>query len=291
MLPKDLIKKIQRFHFRTRFLANETFAGRYVSAFKGMGMEFTEVREYLPGDDVRSIDWNVSARFGHPFVKLFHEEREMTLILMLDLSGSELFGTRKRFKRELLAEVAGLLAFLAIRTNDKVGAILFTSEVEAYLPPKKGAGHVWRLIKEIFTRETTHTGTDIAAALEFLMNVVRRRAIVFLISDCLDENFQKPLLIAGKKHTITIMKISDPSETEFPDAGLVFLEDPETGERVLVNSSSRSLRTKIEAWRKQMDLKLEQDAARAGADLVHFSTDGSVVDPLARFFQQRAGRR
>ena len=175
MLPEELLKKIQRFHFRTKRQANDLFAGQYESAFKGRGIEFAEVREYEIGDDIRTIDWNVSARFGHPFVKVFNEERELTVMLLLDLSGSHLFGTKVKFKRELMAEVAGMLAFLAIRTNDKVGGILFSSRVERYIPPKKGASHVWRLIKEIFAYEPQDLSTNVGAVLNYLNRVVKRQ--------------------------------------------------------------------------------------------------------------------
>ena len=182
MLSQEQLKKIQKFHFKTRSLANDLFAGQYESAFKGQGLAFTEVREYQPGDDVRAIDWNVSARFGHPYIKVFHEERELTVILLLDLSGSHLFGTKVKFKRELLAEVAGMLAFLAIRTNDKVGAVLFSSKVEKYIPPKKGPAHVWALIKEIFTYEPSEPGTHIKGALDYLNRVVRRKTAIVIVT-------------------------------------------------------------------------------------------------------------
>ena len=246
MLSDEQLKKIQGFHFKTRHLASDLFAGQYESAFKGQGLEFTEVREYQPGDDVRTIDWNVSARFGHPYVKVFHEERELTVMLLLDVSGSQLFGTKHKFKREVLAEVAGMLAFLAIRTNDKVGAILFSSKVEQYIPPKKGAAHVWRLIKEIFTFEPDDLGTSIKGVLDYLNRVVKRHAIVFLISDCLDADFDTPLAIAAQKHELTVIRISDPSEKDLPDAGLTYLRDPETEQVVLMNFRNRKLREK---WR------------------------------------------
>ena len=201
MLSDEQLKKIQKFHFRTRKLASDLFAGQYESAFAGQGLEFAEVREYQAGDDVRFIDWNVSARFGHPYVKVFHEERELTVMLLLDLSGSHLFGTRKRFKREILAEVAGMLAFLAIRTNDKVGAILFSSKVEAYIPPKKGASHVWKLIREIFTYEPSEMGTNIKEVFDYLNRVVKRHAVVFLISDCMDSGL--PLLWGSRPGSMT----------------------------------------------------------------------------------------
>ena len=291
MLSDEQLKKIQGFHFKTRHLASDLFAGQYESAFKGQGLEFTEVREYQPGDDVRTIDWNVSARFGHPYVKVFHEERELTVMLLLDVSGSQLFGTKQKFKREVLAEVAGMLAFLAIRTNDKVGAILFSSKVEQYIPPKKGAAHVWRLIKEIFTFEPDDLGTSIKGVLDYLNRVVKRHAIVFLISDCLDTDFDTPLAIAAQKHELTVIRISDPSENNLPDAGLTYLRDPETDQVVLMNFRNKKLR---EQWRSQ---QIAQDAYlsgllnRTGVDLVEVETNGSLSEPLIRLFEKRRMRR
>ena len=290
MIPEELLKKIQRFHFRTHCLANDLFAGQYESAFKGRGIEFAEVREYQPGDDIRTIDWNVSARFGHPFVKVFHEERELTVILVLDLSGSHLFGTKKKFKRELLAEVAGMLAFLAIRTNDKVGALLFSSQVEKHIPAKKGASHVWRLIKEIFTYEPRDLTTNIDAALTYLNRVVKRHAIVFLISDCMDTGFEKPLRLTAKKHDLTIIRVSDPAEDALPDVGLITLRDSETGQVALINTRSKRLK---EQWRKEQKKRadyLSDLVIKAGVDLVDLSTDGPVVEPLTRLFDQRRRR-
>ena len=244
MLSAELYKKIQGFHFRTRYLANDLFAGQYESAFKGQGIEFAEVREYQPGDDIRCIDWNVSARFGHPFVKVFHEERELTVMLLLDLSGSHLFGTKNKLKRDLLAEIAGMLAFLAIRTNDKVGAVLFSSQVEKFIPPQKGATHVWRLIKEIFTYEPQQLTTHIDGALSYLNRVVKRHAIVFLISDCMDSGFESSFRLTAKKHDLTVIRICDPAEDELPNLGLMTLRDPETGQIALINTRSQALREK-----------------------------------------------
>jgi uncharacterized protein (DUF58 family) len=253
-------------------------------------MEFAEVREYQTGDDIRSIDWNVSARFGHPFVKVFHEERELTVMLVLDISGSHLFGTRKKFKREVLAEVAGMLAFLAIRTNDKVGAILFSSQVEKYIPPKKGASHVWRLIKEIFTFEPQELITDIDAALTYLNRIVKRHAIVFLISDCMDSGFEKSLRLTSKKHELTFIRISDPAEEELPELGLIRIRDPETGQTLLVNTRSKTLKEKWQHYRKSHLDELSGLLRRAGADLVDLRTDGSVVEPLTRLFDRKKRR-
>ncbi|HPQ42645.1 MAG TPA: DUF58 domain-containing protein [Syntrophales bacterium] len=291
MLSDEQLKKIQKFHFRTRKLASDLFAGQYESAFAGQGLEFAEVREYQVGDDVRTIDWNVSARFGHPFVKVFHEERELTVMLLLDLSGSHLFGTRKRFKREILAEVAGMLAFLAIRTNDKVGAILFSSKVEEYIPPKKGASHVWKLIKEIFTYEPAEMGTNIKDVLDYLNRVVKRHAVVFLISDCMDSGFEASLGIAARKHDLTVIRISDPAEESLPDVGMAYLRDPETGQLVLLNTRSRALKEKWSNVRKEQRADLTHLLNRSGVDLVEITTDGSVSEPLIRLFEQRRRRR
>ena len=291
MLSEAVFKKIQRFHFTTKRRANDLFAGQYESAYKGRGMEFAEVREYEIGDDIRTIDWNVSARFGHPFVKVFHEERELTVILILDLSGSHLFGTRAKFKRELLAEVAGMLAFLAIRTNDKVGAILFSSGVEKYIPPKKGASHVWRLIKEIFTYEPRDPKTDIDAALTYLNRVARRHSIVFLISDCMDTGFEKALRLTARKHDLTIIRVTDPAEEVLPEVGLVTFKDPETGEIALLDTRSKRLRERWRAYRAQQRAYLTDLLRRAGVDYVELTTDGPVVEPLTRLFEMRRRRQ
>jgi len=291
MLSEELFKKIQRFHFTTKRLANDLFAGQYGSAFRGRGMEFAEVREYQIGDDIRTIDWNVSARFGRPFVKVFHEERELTVILILDLSGSHLFGTRGKFKRELMAEVAGMLAFLAIRTNDKVGAILFSSGVEKYIPPKKGASHVWRLIKEIFTYEPQDLSTNIDAVLTYLNRVAKRHTILFLISDCMDTGFEKSLKLTAKKHDLTVIRVTDPAEEILPEVGMIALKDPETGETALINSNSKRLRERWRAYRKERTDYLRDLFRRAGIDHVDLVTNGPVVEPLTRLFEMRRRRQ
>jgi uncharacterized protein (DUF58 family) len=290
MLSEEILAQIQKFHFRTRYLANDLFAGQYVSAFKGQGMEFAEVREYQPGDDIRAIDWNVSARQGRPFVKVYHEERELTLMLLIDLSGSHRFGTKGRFKRELLAEVAGMLAFLAIRTNDKVGAILFSSQVEKFLPPKKGAQNVWRLIKEIFTFEPSSPRTNLDAAFTHFNRVVKRHAITFLISDCMDEGFDRSFRLTARKHDLTVLRIIDPAEVELPDAGLVRVVDPETNEQAVIDTSSRAVRHRWLQERARHDAFLKDLAARTGVDLVELRTDRDAVEPLSRLFLQRRKR-
>ncbi|SHJ52609.1 Protein of unknown function DUF58 [Desulfatibacillum alkenivorans DSM 16219] len=295
MLPKELIGKIQKFHFRTRFLANDLFAGQYVSAFKGKGMEFAEVREYVPGDDVRDIDWNVTARMGHPYVKVFSEERELTVLLLLDLSASNLFGTSKRFKRELAAEVAGLLAFTAVRTNDKVGAILFSDKVERFIPPKKGAGHVWGLIRDIFSHEPQSAATNLSAPLDHLNKLVRRHAVVFLISDFMvpefDHKTQTSMYLASRKHDLTAIRIQDPAERILPNVGLVWMRDPETGQALAVDTSNKGVRRRWEEDVARRDAELKTLLTKSGVDRVELSTGGSVVQPLTEYFRRREARK
>ena len=290
MLSKELIKTIQRFHFRTRYLANEMFAGQYTSAFKGQGMEFAEVREYIPGDDIRSIDWNVSARFGRPFVKMFHEERELTVILVIDLSASNLFASKQRFKRDLLAEVAGTLAFLAIKTNDKVGAILFTSRVEKFIPPQKGSAYVWRLIKEIFTHEESAKGTNIESALTYLNRTIKRNSIVFLLSDFMDAGYEKVLRITSSKHDLTMIRVEDDAEKNLPDMGLASFTDPESGEICQVNTSSRRVRRLWQEERQKKEQDIKSICSRCGVSLIELNTNQSAIKPLMRYFMEK-GRR
>ncbi len=287
MIPREQLKKIQKLHFKTRHLANDLFAGQYESAFKGQGMEFSEVREYQIGDDIKTIDWNVSARFGRPFVKVFHEERELTVMLLLDLSGSNLFGTRRRFKRELIAEVAGMLAFLAIRTNDKVGAILFTSEAEKFIPPQKGAAHVWRLIKEIFTYRPKNLTTSIDSALTYLNRVIKRHAIVFLISDFIDKGFEKSLRLSAKKHDLNVIIVSDPAEKTIPNVGLINARDPETGKICVINTGNRHLRQRLNNYIKEHKDYLAHIFKRTGVAWITLSTDGPVTGPIIRLFDAK----
>jgi uncharacterized protein (DUF58 family) len=284
MIPEDLFRKIQGFHFRTRRQANELFAGGYESAFKGRGMEFAEVREYQVGDDIRAIDWNVSARFGHPYVKVFHEERELTVMLLLDISGSHAFGTRSKFKRDLLAEVAGMLAFLAVRTNDKVGAILCSQGAEKYIPPKKGAAHVWRLIKEVFTYQPRNARTDLDASFSYLNRVVKRHAIVFLISDCQDVGFEKSLRLTAKKHELSVIRISDPAEDDLPNRTVTLRDPKPRGQNTTAGSGALAPASAVEAATLAGMLK------KAGVDLVDLSTNGPVVEPLLRLFEGRKRR-
>jgi uncharacterized protein (DUF58 family) len=244
---------------------------------------------------VRDIDWNVTARYGHPYVKVFSEERELTVILAVDLSGSTLFGTRRRFKRELAAEVAGLLAFVAIRTNDKVGAVLFGRDVDRFIPPKKGAGHVWRLIREIFAHQASPGVTDLATPLDYINRVVRRHAIVFLVSDFLvpafDDRLARALSLTSRKHDLTAVRVTDPAERRLPGTGLIHVQDPETGQILAVDTKDKKLRRWWEQTMADRDTRLGHLLGRSGVDVVNVTTDGSVVRPLTAYFRMREMRR
>lgn len=295
MLPRDLYSKVQKFHFKTRYLSSGLFAGQYMSAFKGKGMEFAEVREYMVGDDVRDIDWNVTARFGHPYVKLYSEERELMVVLVVDLSASQLFGTRKRTKREVAAEVAGLLSFVAVRGNDKVGAVLFSGKDLRFIPPAKGASHVWGLTKEMFARPVSAGESDLAAGLNYVNRVVTRRAIVFFISDFMtagaDDKLATAVKLTARKHDLTCVKVEDPAELTLPDAGLGWFSDPETGRVFAADLSARELRKRwdIMVRRNEQELSRMMNASRV--DLIRVRTDGSTVEPLAAYFRKREARR
>lgn len=291
MLSEELRAQIKQIHLSTSYLVNESMAGEYASAFKGRGMEFEEVREYFPGDDVRSIDWNVTARMGSPFVKEYREERELTLFLMVDMSGSGRFGSSEKTKTDTMAELAAILAYLASRNNDKVGMMLFTTEVERFIPPKKGRGHVWRLIQEILTFEPKHRGTDLGIALEYAGHLLRKKTVLFLISDFLGHGFERPLVLASKRHDITALRVSDPREYELTNVGLLELEDPETGDTMLIDTSSKATREYFhkEAARQLNDS--QEMLRRSGIPEVAISTEGSSVAPLVRYFRSRDRRR
>jgi uncharacterized protein (DUF58 family) len=291
LLSPELIKKIKHIHIRTGRTVNTVMAGEYQSAFKGLGIEFEEVREYTPGDDVKSIDWNVTARMGHPFVKLYREERELVIWLLVDMSASGAFGTADSLKRESMAETAAILAFNAIRNNDKVGAILFTDEVERHIPPKKGASHVWRVIKEVLTHEPRRTGTDLAEAIRFLGTVARKRSVAFLISDFLDRDFEKPLAVASHRHDLIGVLISDPGDFRLPGRGLVHMRDLETGETLVLDASDSSTRAAYEKLRRDEYRRALATLRRAGADAIEIATTESMVEPLKRFFRFRERRR
>ncbi len=288
MLPKELIAKIRQIQIRTSHQVTEVMAGEYKSAFKGRGMEFDEVRQYQPGDDVRSIDWNVTARTGHPYVKRFVEERELTVMLMVDASSSGSFGSFHRTKNEVAAELAALLAYSAIRSNDRVGLIIFTDQVEKYVPPKKGRSHVLRVIREIlYFNKPEHGATNIRDALEFLQRVCARRSVVFLVSDFMAEGYDKAMLLAARKHDLIPVTITDPREIELPDIGFLDLMDAETGERILLDTHDLRVRKAFQYLgandRQQRTQRFRQMRAKA----IDVRTDQSYVDVLVRFFKQR----
>jgi len=291
MLQKEMFKKIRRIEIRTRKLVNDLFSGEYHSTFKGMGMEFEEVREYIPGDDIRLIDWNVTARTGAPHVKKFREERELTVVLLVDASSSGRFGTHERYKEDLAAELCALLAYSAIKNNDKVGLIIFTDKIEKYIPPQKGKPHVLRLIREILYFTPERTKTDIAGALEFFSKVTKRRSVVFLISDFLSENFSTPLRIANKKHDVIAVKISDPRELQFGNYGLIELEDAETGEVLVLDTASAEFRRSFSEQAEQGTDAMQRAFRLIDVDFIQIRTDQPYTAPLIQFFKMREKRR
>ena len=291
MIPAELAKKIRYIQIYTTKVVNDVLAGEYESVFKGRGMEFDEVREYQPGDDVRSIDWNVTARTGRPFVKRFREERELTVVFLVDLSGSGSFGSRRRLKNEVAAEVCAMLAFAAIKNNDKVGLIVFTDQVEMFIPPGKGARHVLRVIREILTFRPGRTRTDIAGALDYLGRVQSRRAVVFLISDFQAEAFEKPLRVLGRRHDLIAVSISDARESRLPNAGLIELEDAETGDIVLLDTTSHDVRKRYESLSLERAGKLGEMLRSMGIDQIHLETGRPYLRDMMAFFRNRERRR
>ena len=291
----EFLKKLRRIELNTRKVINSTFVGEYKSTFKGTGMEFIDVREYLPGDDVRSIDWKVTARMDRPFVKKFVEERELTVILCIDASGSGYFGTRSQFKLEQSAQVAATIAFSAVTNNDKVGLLFFTDEVERYIPPRKGKQHVLRLIRDILLFQPRRRGTNPTAALEFVMHLLKQKAIVFLISDflgpgCAPERVRIPLGIAARRHDVVAIPITDPAETQLPRVGLVDLEDMETGERVTIDTSNPGLRKRYEKHMQAMQASRDRLFTQLNIDCIALRTDEDFTPRLHKFFQLRARR-
>lgn len=287
-ISKELMKKIQAIQVKTNFLVNSVMMGEYVSAFKGRGMEFSEVREYVPGDDVRLIDWNVTARMGHPFVKGFQEERELTVILMVDVSSSGEFGSANQLKHEAAAEIASFLAFSAIKNNDKVGLIVFSDDIEHTIPPKKGKSHIWNVIRTILNFSPEGLKTDLNIPLEYLLNVQKHRSVTFLISDFQARDYEKTLKLANQKHDIIAILVSDPREINLPEnAGLIHFEDAETGDTVLVDSYDQELRKQFNNIKENERVKLKEFFNANGIDLIEIWTHRSLVDPIVRFFKMR----
>ena len=290
MIPREILKQVRRVEIATRGLVNDVFSGEYHSVFKGRGMNFAEVRAYQYGDDIRSIDWNVTARTGTPFVKVFDEERELTLMLVVDVSASVEFGSRSRMKGEVAVEICAVLAFSAITNNDKVGLIIFTDRIEKFVPPRKGRRHVLRVLRELLYFRPEGRGTDIAGALEYLARVVRRRAVVFVVSDFFDTGYQKALAVAGRRHDTIVIRMGDPRERELPAVGYIELEDAETGELLTVNLSDPAFREAFDRDVTETRTALERAFRTIGIDVIEISTDRPYADRLMRFFRQRAKR-
>jgi uncharacterized protein (DUF58 family) len=292
MLSPEIIKKIKKIHIKAGRTVNTIMAGQYRSVFRGAGIEFEEVREYLPGDEVKSIDWKVSARLNRPFVKRYREERELLMMLLVDMSASGEFGTGESLKRETAAEVASILAFNAIRNNDKVGAILFTEGAERYIPPKKGSAHVWRVIREIFTFSPARRGTDFQSALSYLGRVCRKRAVTFLISDFLtDADISRPLRSTARRHELIGVVVCDAGEFRLPEAGILLAEDPETGERRLFDASDRVTRRRFEERQSRSYAERMEMLRAADIDRIPITTTDSAADVLTRYFRMRERRR
>lgn len=289
-IPRELLKKVRQIEISTRHVVNEVFSGEYQSVFKGRGMEFAEVREYQPGDDVRTIDWNVSARMGHPYIKQFEEERELTVMLLVDVSSSGSFGTTMQQKREVAAELSAVLAFSAIKNNDKVGLIIFSDKIDKFIPPRKGKKHGLRVIREILFHKPQESATDLSTALEYLNRVIKRRSTIFLISDFLTENYEKALHVANRKHDIIALSITDPREITLPDVGMIDLEDAETGESLLIDTGSRTIRDGFYHDALNMHTKRDSFFKSIGVDHINILTDRSYVEPITRFFRMRAKR-
>lgn len=292
MDTSELLAKVRRIQIVTSHLVNDVLAGSYTSAFRGTGMDFDEVREYQPGDDIRDIDWNVTARAGSPYVKRFVEEREMTVMILVDGSASTAYGSADRSKRDLAAEVSAVLACSALECGDKVGLVLFTDEINLYLPPKKGRSHLQRVVREILSFSPKGAKTDIRNALDFLGGVLKKRAVVFLVSDFFDKNYEDPLNIASHRHDLIAVRIGDRRETEaLPPMGLVRLEDAETGEQIVVDTSSREARENFLLRSRDFSEKLDQSFQRRGIDRVELNTEDDIVLPLRKLFRRRDKKR
>jgi len=287
MDTKELLKKVRKIEIKTRRLSDHIFGGEYHSTFKGRGMTFSEVRQYQFGDDVRSIDWNVTARYNEPFVKVFEEERELTMMLLADISGSELFGTANQFKKEIITEISATLAFSALQNNDKVGLILFSDEVELFIPPKKGKSHVLRIIRELLEFHPKSRKTDISGALKFLTNVMKKKAIVFVLSDFIAEDYGQTLKITGNKHDVTGIRVYDAREEEIPNLGVVQMMDAETGKLQLVNTQSAQVRFAYERYHRERLEYFRDSFTKAGCGVLNCRVDESYVKKLLGYFKQR----
>lgn len=287
METSDLLKKVRHIEIKTRGLSNQIFAGEYHSAFKGKGMTFSEVREYQYGDAIRNIDWNVTARFNHPYIKIFEEERELTVMLLIDVSGSKNFGTQSQYKQEVMTEIAAVLSFSAITNNDKIGVILFSDKIEKFIPPQKGRKHILRIIRELLNFEPQSKQTNIAGAMEYLISVIKKRSIAFLLSDFIDTNFKDALSIANRKHDLVALQVYDKRETTLPNMGLVKVIDAETGKANWVDTSSRVVRKSYEDWWLNHSENLSQIFKSSGVDYTSVATGEDYVKPLIYLFKHR----
>ncbi len=290
MLPKEVLDKIRRIQIKTSHMVNDVFAGQYHSVFKGKGMEFDEVREYQPGDEIRTIDWNVTARMGHPYIKKFVEERQLTVMLVMDASGSSYFGTQNKLKSEQAAELCSVLAFSAIKNNDRVGLIIFSDRIEKFIPPRKGLRHVLRVIREVLYHKPQGVGTDIKMALEYLNNVIRKKSICFLISDFFGCEFKQQLKVANKRHDMVAMTVTDPAEQNLPQAGIIKFEDNETKQEFYIDSSNKKVR---DDFAEKSKAKLNERARllrQAGVDIIDIKTNVPYTEALYKFFKTRGKR-
>ncbi len=290
METSEILKKVRQIEIKTRGLSTQIFSGQYHSVFKGRGMSFSEVREYQYGDDIRSIDWNVTARFNHPYVKIFDEERELTLMLIIDVSGSNEFGTHNELKEDLITEVAAVLAFSAIHNNDKVGVIFFSDRIEKFIPPKKGTKHILRIIRELIDFKPQSKKTNIAEALHYFTNVIKKRCTAFLLSDFLDKGFDDAIKIANNKHDLIAINIYDQLEKDLPKIGLVKVKNAETGKKMWLDTSDPLIRKKFYDWRKEQDTYIDKLFLKIGVDVVKIRTDQDYVKPLINLFRLRQAR-
>jgi uncharacterized protein (DUF58 family) len=287
MDTKELLKKVRKIEIKTRRLSNHVFGGEYHSTFKGRGMTFSEVRSYQFGDDVRNIDWNVTARYNEPFVKVFEEERELTMMLMVDVSGSEMFGTKQQFKKDIITEIAATLAFSATQNNDKIGLLLFTDQIELFIPPKKGRSHVLRIIRELLEFEPKGKNTNLTEALKYVTSVLKKKAIIFILSDFITDGYQHTLKIVSGKHDVTGIRVYDEREEQIPNLGLVQMLDRETDELIMVNTGSKSVRTAYSAHFKERENYFRDSFTKSGAGMLSTRVDESYVKKLLGYFKRR----
>ncbi len=287
MEATELIKRVRKIEIKTRGLSKNIFAGEYHSAFKGRGMAFSEVREYQYGDDIRNIDWNVTARFSHPFIKIFEEERELTVILLIDVSGSRNFGTRTQLKKNMITEISAVLSFSAIQNNDKIGVIMFSDQVEKFIPPKKGRQHILRIIRELINFQPLSQGTDLGEGLRYFSNAIKKRCIAFLISDFMDDDYEEALRIANKRHDMVALNIYDAREMELPKAGMIRMQDAESGKVMWVDTGSKRIRERYALEWNKRQAKFREMMLHTGIDSVNIRTDEDYVRPLMNLFKRR----